>query len=90
MDHVDVVSTQEKKFQLMAVSVPYFWYLQERSWFMTNLELQELLWEVVLAGLGRRVFVAHGNFKTHLHELLNLRLECKESTENKEPYTFTG
>jgi hypothetical protein len=67
--HVDGI-LKENLFRKFRKAVPYFYYLEGRSWFCNNPRLQHLLLEVVNKGLGQQVNVTAGDFALHLDCLL--------------------
>lgn len=58
--------------ELFRSSIPTFWYLEERSWFMRNPELQLKLLIVIRLGLGSQVITCMGDFSEHLDHLIGL------------------
>ena len=69
-EHLDkLLHDQEYKFKLMRSVVPNFSYLEERGWFMRDLELQNKLYKVVCGGRGERVSVFADNFHSHVSRL---------------------
>jgi len=66
-------------WKAMQNEVEYFWYLEERSWFMNNSKLQTQVWNVVRSGLGNKIVVAHPEFQKHIEELLENeeKKDCK-------------
>lgn len=44
-------------------------YLEGRSWYVDDVNLQNLLESVVAIGLGNRINVTHGDFRNHLLDL---------------------
>ncbi len=67
------------RFEVMRKEVPYFWYLEERGWFMRDFSLQTLLWDVVRSGLSHKVQVTRSDFKNHLADLMENeeKKDCK-------------
>ncbi len=76
--HVDGI-LKENLFRKFRKAVPDFYYLEGRSWFCKNPQLQYTLLQVVNKGLGQQVNVTAGNFAPHLDCLLY------RDTANKHP-----
>jgi hypothetical protein len=66
-------------FNIMRNKINDFEYLEERSWFMTNEELQKKLMKVINIGLGYLVCVVEGDFEIHLDSLIILYYESKDN-----------
>jgi hypothetical protein len=49
--------------------VPHYDYLEGRSWYLNDINLQNLVESVVTNGLGNRINVTHGDFRNHLLDL---------------------
>jgi hypothetical protein len=62
---------RDRKFKYLGSRVPHFEYLETRSWFNRNPELQDKLLLVVVVGQGSKVQVTAPNFDAHLEELLS-------------------
>ncbi len=67
--HVDGI-LRENLFRKFRKTVPDFYYLEGRSWFCKNPQLQYTLLQVVNKGLGQQVRVTAGDFALHLDCLL--------------------
>lgn len=55
---------------LFRLSLPNFWYLEERSWFMKNSEIQLKLLLVIYLGLKNKILIESGDLSEHLDELI--------------------
>jgi hypothetical protein len=72
---------QQNDLETFRNSVMLFWYLEGRSWFMENPELQNKLMRVINLGLGFKVNVTAGNFEEHLDKLITKGLEEQRRVE---------
>jgi hypothetical protein len=63
--HVDDI-LRESLFRKFRDTIPCFYYLEERSWFCNNFELQCKLLEVVNKKRGQHVNVTASDFALHL------------------------
>lgn len=71
-EHLDALLEQfAEKLKQLEYAITDFYYLRERSWFMQNPELQDLLMNVIHGGIGHLVVVTSPDFKQHLIELLS-------------------
>ena len=61
---------QGSKFNMMAMHIKNFSYLQSRSWFMRNIGLQNKVYQIVRAGLGSYVDVENDDFDDHLKDIV--------------------
>lgn len=66
----DNETVRRRRFALLRQFVPNFWYLEERSWFVSNVELQAKLMQVVELGQAQYVQVACGDFEESLDNIL--------------------
>jgi hypothetical protein len=54
-----------------------FYYIENRRWFVNNIELQNKLLLIIRLGLHNKVFVASGDFDEHLDSILSQYYESK-------------
>jgi hypothetical protein len=58
----------ENKFR---ENITNFWYLEQRSWFVTNPNLHFKLNKIIDFGLAKSVCVTSGDFEDHLDMIIN-------------------
>ena len=61
----------ENNFDNFRENITNFWYLEQRSWFVTNPTLHFKLNKIIDFGLAKSVFVASGDFEEHLDMIIN-------------------
>jgi hypothetical protein len=72
-DHLDnLISSQKYKFKIISSVVNNFDYLEGRTWFIHNLNLQKKLFTIVCAGFGEFVNVYEKNFLAHVVDITRL------------------
>jgi hypothetical protein len=65
-------------FHIMRCFIPDFWYLENKRWFASNIELQNKLLLIIRLGLYGKVYVATPDLDDHLDFLLSEYYDVKD------------
>lgn len=66
-------------FHIMRYFIPDFWYLENKRWFGSNIELQNKLLLIIRLGLHGKVYVATPDLDEHLDFLLSQYYDLKDN-----------
>jgi len=64
-------------------NITNFWYLEQRTWFVSNPNLHFKLKKIIDFGLAKNVSVVSGDFEEHLDAIINSYYESKNELEEK-------
>ena len=65
-------------FHIMRYFIPDFWYLENKRWFGSNIELQNKLLLIIRLGLYSKVHVATPDLDDHLDFILSEYYDVKD------------